>query len=444
MSIAATAAARAKSRHDLFLAAGLGLLALIAWACVTPFGGWVQSFFYGSGVRWQNAYAALDTAEMNLPRNERERERLLLATALTEGEPPLGMKIGPRLHPVGTLAQLRYELFDENGAPMDQWEVRALVPNIGNGEGPFWREPCRKACRDEDAQSSGTHLRRSGEAGIAEELVLRMPVGETFNLKPAPLTTQDILDTRARRIGLGSVKVGTQTVPVPSKVLVTLVKACAGNVRVGTAMNFEFNESAMIPYPRGFVVSRWAELDGCGKLEPYDPPPAAPAVTPARIAADPPDLHAVIARRDPQTGFATLNVDEAWLRTHNMPVVFQLNLVCRYDPATDQWQRIARPDPRSSWRLVPQTAGDGALGNRVVFELPREIGLYWVHWAEQKEVNAAARQTVYRETLALSGPVQCNDISMDAPAPGRIAACVPFPSHAEARFVPKPEKPCTQ
>ncbi len=57
--------------------AGLVVLAM------TPFGGWEQSFFFGTGVRWQNAYTALEAAETNLPRDPRERERMLLAWAST-------------------------------------------------------------------------------------------------------------------------------------------------------------------------------------------------------------------------------------------------------------------------------------------------------------------------------------------------------------------------
>ena len=436
--------AREAWRRNIRWLAALGLLAAAGWACLTPFGGWVQSFFFGTGVRWQNAYVALDTAEMNLPRNERERERLLMANAMTEGEQPVGLKAGPRLHPVGTLAHLRYEIFDENGDSRDTWEVRALVPNIGNGEGPFWREPCRKACREEVGRGSGTHILRSGEAGIAEEWVLRMPVGQTFNLRPAPLQTHDILDKRARRVGLTSVKVDTKSVPVPSKILVTLVKACAAEVRVGTAMNFEFNEYAMIPVPRGFVVSRWAQLDGCGKLEPFDPPPADPPVLRTKVNVEVPDLHAVIAHRDAKTGIATLRVDEAWLQKHNMPVVFHVNLICRYDADADKWQLLPRPDARMSWRLVPGTGAEAALGNRVAFELPKETALYWVHWSEQKEVNAAARLSVNRDTTVISGPVLCNDIALGPAPAGKVAACVPFADRAEARFVPEPVKACTQ
>ena len=162
------------------------------------------------------------------------------------------------------------------------------------------------------------------------------------------------------------------------------------------------------------------------------------------MIVDPPELHAVIAQRDPRSGAATLKVDEAWLQKHNMPVVFNLTTICRYDPATDQWQRMPPPDRRVSWRLVPLSNADAALGNRVVYELPSETALFWLHWMEQNEVNVSSRLTAYRDKLVLSGPVQCNDIDLGAPPPGKIAACVPFANRAEARFVPEPAKPCSQ
>ncbi len=83
------------------------VIAALVVLAMTPFGGWMESFIAGSGVRWQNAYAALEAAETNLPRDPRERERMLIAWARTEGDPPAGMKIGPRLHAPGTLARLR-------------------------------------------------------------------------------------------------------------------------------------------------------------------------------------------------------------------------------------------------------------------------------------------------------------------------------------------------
>jgi hypothetical protein len=421
---------------------GVVLLLLVGGFALTPYGGWVQSFFHGTGTRWQDAYIALEAAETNLPRDPRERERLLLALAQTEGEPPIGMTIGPRLHRPGTLARLHYETFDENGERIDEWDVRALVPNIGNGNGPFWREPCAKACQDEVASGSGIRMRRSGEAGIAEEYVLRMPVGQAFPLRPSPLVTQDILDERPRRVPQGLVRVGEKSVPRPAKIVVTLAEACPASVRVGTAMNFEFDENATIPVPKGFRTSHWAQLDGCGKLLPFAPPPEEPRVVAKPSIGEPPDLHAVALRREPRTGYAALKVDEPWLRAHDTPVLFQVTRICRYDAVTDLWQPLVPPDPRRSWRLEPLSPAEAAEGDRVAFELPQETALFEVRWVEYHDDLPASRNLAYRDALVTSGPVPCNDIAMGPAPEGRISACVPFADRAEARFVPEPEKPC--
>ena len=430
------------SRHSRWWWA-LVPVAVLAGIGATPFGGWVQSFFYGTGARWQDAYPALEAAESQFPPNVRERERLLLANAMVEGEPPVGLKSGPRLHRAGTLARLKYETFDEHGARMDEWEVRALVPNIGNGEGPFWREPCAKACQDEAARGAATRIHRSGEPGIAEEYVLRMPVGQAFELRPTFLRTQDILDAQPRRVALRSVRIDARSVQVPSKILVTLVAACSAEVRVGTAINLEVFPNAIIPIPSGFRVSRWAQLDGCGKLEPFPPPPAdVPPVFVQPVIPEPPDLHAVVTHRDAASGYASLRVDEAWLTRHNKPVVFRVNVMCRYDAAADAWQRLPVPDGQQHWRLVPQSPEAAARGNRVAFEAPIQIALFWLRWSEQSAVNSSSRDIAYRDALVMSGPVQCNDIHPGEAPPGKVAACVPFAERAEARFVPAPEKAC--
>jgi hypothetical protein len=409
----------------------------------TPFGGWLESFIYGTGVRWQEAYTVLDTAEANLPRNPRERERLLLLNALGEGEPPAGMRVGPslrpRIHPVGTIARLRYETLDENGAPLDTWDVRALVPNIGNGVG---REPCLRPCREQVARSKGTQLRRSGTPGITEEWVLRMPVGKTFELGPRPLRTQDILDTRERSVGIGSVRVGERWVPRPAQIRVTLVEACPATVRVGTAMSFEFDNS-MIPLPRGFATSRWVEADGCGKLVPLPPPPPRPPPQHAqREIAEPPDLRAIVVRRDARTGQVDLKVDETWMRQHDKKVMANVATVCRYDPESDHWRRLPPPNPRLVNSIDPVSPAEARYGERVVYSLPREPGLYWLYWAEQDDGNRSSRRIRWRDARVAAGRVLCNDVALGAAPEGRIAACVPFANHAEARFVPEPAKEC--
>ncbi|MDQ6923494.1 MAG: hypothetical protein M3Z74_04915 [Pseudomonadota bacterium] len=336
---------RANASRTIMWSVAAAVFAGLVVLAMTPFGGWVQSFFFGTGVRWQNAYTALEAAETNLPRDPRERERMLLAWASTEGDPPAGMEIGPRIHGAGTLARLRYETFDELGNPIDDWQVRALVPTIGNGEGPFWRQACPPACHVELARTGGLRLLRSGEPGLASEWVLRMPVGKTFDMRPRPLETHDILDKQPRRLGIGSVRVGERSVQRPANIRVTLVEVCAADVRVGSVTDLEIS-SSHIPYPTGLRTSRWVQLDGCGKLIPFPPPPEA---SPAHIKPEilePPDLAALVLRREPGSGDATLRVDEAWLRRHNMPVVFHVAKVCRYDAAAGQWQHLPPPDPR--------------------------------------------------------------------------------------------------
>jgi hypothetical protein len=422
------------------------LVPLLAVAAVapTPFGGWLQSFVFGTGVRWENAYVALDTAEANLPRNARERERQLVANLLGDSSTPRGLKPGPRVHPAGTLARLRYETFDEAGALLDSWEVRAVMPSIGNGTGPFWREPCGRACRETIDRSKGFRLRRSGEPGIAEEWVLRMPLGKAIELGPQPLRTQDILDARLRTVPLGSVRVDGRSLPRPNRIRVTLVDACAAQVRVGTTMNFEFEPNVSVPIPRGLVKSRWVELDGCGKLSPLPPPPEEPRVQIARAAAvkEAPDLRAITAHRDGANGRAELRVDEAWVSTHGEPVEFHVDRLCRYDPQTGEWQVQPLPDPRRTLRIEPLALAEAAAGARVAFGLPPGPGLFWLRWSESAVRERDARAVRRRNATVVSGPVMCNDISMGTPPEGTVAACVPFASSAEARFVPVPEMAC--
>jgi hypothetical protein len=436
-----------RDRIALVIIIAFAVLGVLVAIGVTPFGGWIQSFFYGTGARWQDVYTALEAAETNLPRHAGERERLLLANAHADSEPPLGLKIGPRLHPVGTLARLRYETFDENGERIDEWQVRALVPQIGGEHGPYWDHACPRPCQEETRRSGGTRIYRSGEPGIAEEWVLRMPVGRPFELKSRPLQMQDILDTRPRRLPLTSVRVGDRHVQRPAKILVTLVEACPAQVRTATVLNFEF-DSNTVPMPRGFQTTRWVQLDGCGQLEQLPPPPRQERpvhITPE--TAVPAALETVSVRRQTGTGHAALKVNEMWLQQHNAPVSFQVINVCRYDATTNRWQALPPPDPRVRWRIAPQSGEEARSGERTAFELPRETALFWVGWTEEDDRRGrpqSAGNVLFRQTLVTSGPVLCNDIAIGTLPIAQVAACVPFADHAEARFVPDPAEGCRQ
>ena len=339
----------------------------------------------------------------------------------------------------GTLARLRYETLDHEDTLLDTWEVRALVPNIRNGVGPFWSAPCGRSCREELEHSSGFRLDRSGTPGIAEEWVLRMPVGRTFDIEPSPMRMQDILDRRERVVPIGSLRVGSQTLRNPASIRVTLVDACHGTVRVGSTNNLLFQ--SRMPIPRGFETSQWAQLDGCGTLEPLPPPPA--RKPPARITIpEPPDLRAVVVHRQPGTGHVDLKVDEAWLGKHGAPVMFEIARVCRYDPGDGTWRKVLSPYSNPFGRLAPPTPGQASQGDRIVYQAPREIGLFWVYWSEEVEDNQSARSVRWRDAHLVSGPVLCNDVMLGSAPPGMVAACVPFANRAEARFVPEPAKTC--
>jgi len=69
-------------RHAGLVVAGIAaVVALFIAAAGTVASGWVLSLLGLPATRWQDAYVALEAAETNLPRNERERERLLLMQA---------------------------------------------------------------------------------------------------------------------------------------------------------------------------------------------------------------------------------------------------------------------------------------------------------------------------------------------------------------------------
>jgi hypothetical protein len=424
----------------------LAALAAVAGVGMTPFGGWLESFVHGTGTRWRDAYVALESPELSLAADPAQRERLLLALAQADGEPPVGLRVGPRLHAPGILARLRYETYDENGERLETWQVRALVPGIGGEGGPWWEGGCPRPCQEEVERSGGTRLYRSGNPGIAGEWVLRMPVGQTFDLRPQPLQTQDILDWETRHQPLKYVTKEGRGVRQPDRIRVTLEDACPARARAGTALRLEVIPNAAIPIPQGFSTLRWVQLDGCGALAPFPPPP--PREPPVRVAVEAPAavrLEAVLLRRDPASGRAALKVNEAWLRSRGVVVLFQVEDLCRYDAAADRWQRLPAPDPRVSWRLESLPEAEIVRGERTAFELPAETALFWVRWREQEDSARSPRgpyNAIRRDELATSGPVLCNDIALVPEAAGRVAACVPFNDHAQARLVPDPAETC--
>ena len=205
---------------------------------------------YGTGdiVRWGDAYHVLESAETAPPFRGKDAERLLLANAMVESEPPRGMPTDRRLHPVGTLAHLRYEALDRGGAVVSTLEVRSLVPSlpafgVDAPAAPFGQTSCPRRCAEELAKGGGIEIARGGSPGLSPEWVLRMPVGKTFDLGMQSFTLQDLED--ARPISLPH-----------ARYRVTLLEACPARVRTGAVTSLEFHESAMIPIPKELRTRR--------------------------------------------------------------------------------------------------------------------------------------------------------------------------------------------
>jgi hypothetical protein len=386
----------------------LGMLAVVVVlvATRTPFGGWVRSLAFG--VRWQDAYVALETAEANLPRDPRERERLLLAWALVDGPAPASLPSGPRLHRAGTVARLRYEALDEVGEAYDTWEVRALVPPLpalDDTSGPLGRPGCPAECQEALARG-GTRLERSGDPGIAPEWVLRMPVDRPLDLAARPIATQDLFDREPRRLALQSLREGDHEIRRPAGLRVTLLEACEADVRVGSITHLDFEPTLIVPIFRGFRRRWWAQADGCAELL---RPPARPEAAPVLPAPAPPPVPEPPPTPTPE------------------PI-----------PVPPSLPRIAAPPPRHGPPPGTRAAGEARTEERVALYLPRETALFRVRWIEG---DADGGQTA-RETRLTSGAILCNDVMLGPPPPGRIPVCVPFPDHAEARFVPQPPDEC--
>ena len=244
--------------------------AAAVYVALTPFGGWLQSWLVGSGIRWQDAYRGLDAVEAS---GVTDIERRRLAWAQAEDEAPREMPIGPRLHQPGVLARLYYETFDAAGGRLDAWEVRALVPRLPEIGGPRDRDHpmlgsmgCPPECQAELAHAHGRLLVRSGEPGLSGEWVLRMPVGRTFDLGSRSLLTHDIFTDEPRRMATTSRRVDGWTVVEPANIRLTLVEVCRPRVRIGSLMRLEIYPDAIIAIPRGFRTTRWVQLDGCGTM----------------------------------------------------------------------------------------------------------------------------------------------------------------------------------
>ena len=394
----------------------------------------VLKYLTGDIVRWSDAYEALESAETAYPVRGKDGERVRLANAMVESEPPPGMSIERRLHPVGTLAQLRYETLDREGSVVSTTEVRALVPSlpafgVDAPAAPFGQTGCPHRCREELAKSGGREIARGGTPGLSPEWVLRMPVGKTFDLGMQSFTLQDLDDPRP--------------ISLPqARYRVTLLEACPARVRAGAVTSLEFHENATLPIPKGLRTQRWVQVEDCAALFKARPP--RPEVVPAptktakavpAYAYAPPKLGVIVPQRDSPLGRPSLVVDEGVMLKHERPLQITFHRACRYDPPSNRW--VPLPTPGAALEI----AGPPRMNvTRVAHRFPEDPGLYWAEWSERVADDREA------QTFALVVPggsaVRCDEGDLPAPAPGEIALCVPRHGPALPGTVPDPGTGC--
>ena len=138
---------------------------------------------------------------------------------------------------------------------------------------------------------------------------------------------------------------------------------------------------------------------------------------------------AISVQRDPASGMCSLTARGSLLRSAKVKQrTFRLRSLCRYDPLVKIWHREER---------LREDLMDVKIYNwqteQTLFSLPSEVGLFWIEWSEDERVFSA---------LAVSGPVQCNDIEIGEAPKGMIAACVPSRDSARAMLVPDPALQC--
>jgi hypothetical protein len=144
---------------------------------------------------------------------------------------------------------------------------------------------------------------------------------------------------------------------------------------------------------------------------------------------------AVYGWRDSGTGNFSLKADGYVLQKAGDSRQFEFVSLWRFEPEENRWQKLSfRFDDRVSLKPIERTIFS-VVSDDVIVNLPQEIGLYWINWREDSKPVGE---------LFCSGPILCNDVDMSPPPDGFIAACVPYPNHALATFVPDPEIHCRE
>jgi hypothetical protein len=378
-------------------------------------------------LRWQDAYRALGVVDGG---------PLAVAQAMAENDPPEHLALGERVHAPGTLMRLRYEKLDDAGAPIASFELRALVPPLpyfgadapGSELGTL---ECGEPCQNQLAAARAVLIQHSGSAGLADEWLLRMPVGQSYSLGKRSLVLQDIGERRSRTL-------------VQATFRVSVLEACSARLRIGAATRLALAEFAILPVPIGLRTSRWVQLEGCQSLmnaapspDELGPPPAVPPPPASlrRLWVDRADWESVRpGRSGGALGWVILRVDEEWLAQNGQPRAFHLLRACRYQQGMNRWMPLRQPEGDGD---ISVQAADSKV-ERVAYHFPQEDGLYFAEWTERvKGVSGPLHRIVIP-----TGGDTCRVSDLPPPAPGQVLACVPSYQMSDTALVPDPVANC--
>ena len=149
--------------------------------------------------------------------------------------------------------------------------------------------------------------------------------------------------------------------------------------------------------------------------------------------------NAVVAiRRADDTGFLSLRIDEAALAREGDPVHVQVRVACRYVSARGEWQRLPASPTRIAYRMEPRSTFDASAAERTLYELPKEPGLFWVLWIEEREKGGAKQPAREWQQTVNSGAAQCASASNARSVDGRVNACVVLDGRAAIQSIADP------
>jgi len=414
----------------VLLVGGIALLA-------SPLGRWAAGFV-GLGIQTQHAYEAFGQFEWTRAVSGRTDPMQAAQLALEAESLGLTLEGSKRVHSPGTVVTIEYATLGAESEELDRWQSRAIIPMLGDGgalDAEVWSASVPDVTQTLAAQG-GMILRRSGETGLPAEFVLRMPVGQAFEVAvPDAFRTTDLFEGTSRNVVRRSYQLGGRMRTAPARLRVRLADACTPEIQVARRTVLDTAPFAILPVPLGFREQHWVQMVGC-----LPGTTASASLATSRVRLDVPEKvpSAPLLRieRDGAVG-----VGESSLQAAERPLRLRIETICLFDAGQDHWEVLLQTPPSTPFVEVLPLPPTADLRSRPALAQLPGVALYWLRWSEDFGGTDATAPTPH-QGFGFVGGMPCEDIRL-APAPaGRVATCVPHPHHARATHVPDPARAC--